>query len=158
VTSIAARCPQCGAPATDHGEITQCTADVTHIDVYDLAAVQLPITLRRKPGPEEPRTRPEGLTRGEIDGIRWARQQHHERWGARGRTIADAARRNFPWDDDAELARILLWIGSLIERTHTGVTYPPRPQGELSVLAWARVFKTAAVELAQLDLDDPRAG
>jgi hypothetical protein len=140
-------CPVCGAPATDHGGIIQCTADVTHINVYDLAAVKGPVTLRysSRPSPD-PRSRPDGLTEGERTAIGWA-WEHHGQWGGKGRSCADAMRRQFPWLDDAELARIALYFGKSIEFAHKDGSWP-----DLDVLSWGKVMLAAAVELAQLEM------
>lgn len=141
-------CPACGAPATDHGGIIQCSADVTHIDVYDLAAVKGPVTLRCKPRSLEPRPRPDGLTEGERTVIGWARKGR-ARWGGKGRGVADSMRQQFPWLDDAELARIALYFGRSIEHAHRH-GWP-----DLDVRSWAQVLQAVALELAELELDNP---
>jgi hypothetical protein len=142
-------CPACGALATDHGGILQCTANPGHIDVYDLAAVKFPVTLKRKPASLEPRTRPDGLTPGERMAIGWARK-HRARWGDKGRNLADGMRQQFPWLDDDELARIALYFGKSIEHTHRHGSWPG-----LDVISWTQILQAAAMELAYPELDDP---
>lgn len=142
-----AACRTCGAPATDRDGITQCSADVTHIHVHDLAAAKGPIVLRRRTGSLGPRPRPDGLTEGERTAIGWARERS-DRWGQKGRGVADLMRQQFPWLDDAELARIALYFGTVIEYSHRW-SCP-----DLDVASWAQVLKAAAVELASTELDE----
>ena len=140
-------CPACGAPANDLGGVLQCTADPAHIDLYDLAALELPVTLRRLAS-LEPGKRPDGLTPGERTAIGWARERQN-RWGGQGRALADVMRTQFPWHDDDELARVVLFLGKAIEHTHRHGSWP-----ELDVISWTRVLQAAAVELAHPELDD----
>jgi hypothetical protein len=144
-------CLACGAPAADHGGITQCTANPAHIDVHDLAAIKFPVTLRRKPGSPESRTRPDGLPEGERTAIGWARKSHGQ-WGGKGRGVADSMRQQWPWLDDAELARIALYFGTILEHAHGWSWHGLH---DLDVISWARVLKAAALEMAHLELDNP---
>lgn len=82
--------------------------------------------------------------------IGWARK-HHAAWGAKGRNVADSMRQQFPWHDDDELARILLWLGDSIEFTHR---HGSGDWPALDIAAWARIMQAAAVELAHLDLEN----
>jgi hypothetical protein len=142
-------CPDCGAPAVDHGGIAQCTANAAHFDVYDLAALRGPIQLQRRARSFEPRQRPDGLTQGELDAIGWARESSAAQRD-KGRGLADAMRQDFPWLDDADLARFALYAGTVISRIHKGATsWPALGPAEI-----AEVLKAAAVELAALEMTD----
>jgi hypothetical protein len=142
-------CPTCGSPVTDHGGILQCTGDPAHIEVYDLASVTGPVTLRRQPGSPEPQPRPEGLTEGERSAIGWALKRH-ARWEDQGRNLADAMRGQFPWLDDDELARITLYLGRSTEHAYRHGSW-----AGLDVISWTQILQAAAVELAHLELGDP---
>lgn len=145
-------CPDCGAPATDHGGLTQCTADPEHIDVYDLTAIKGPVTLKRKPGIPEPPTRPDELTEGERMAVGWWARKHHPRWAGRARSLADAMRRQFSWFDDDDLTRIALYMGDILS--------PPHRNGwqDMNVTEWGQVMKAVSVELAHLELNDSVSG
>lgn len=131
-------CGTCGAPAEDRGGIIQCTADVAHIDIPDLAAVRLPVTLRRKPGlPRSQRPRPDRLTPGELTAIGWARDRRTPGDGGDG--WAAALRGDFPWLPADERARLALWFGSQLEMLH-------HRDGDIGQAA--RMLTAAAVSLA----------
>lgn len=145
-----ATCPECGAPMTDHGGIRQCTANPAHIDVYDLAAIKGPVTLKCRPRSPEPPARPDGLTQGELAAVGWA-GKHHDRWPVEARGVADAMRHQWPWLDDDDLTRIALFFGHQLEHAQS---FGWR---DLDVRGWEQVLKAAAVELANLDLGRPSA-
>lgn len=140
-------CPTCGAPATDHGGIAQRTADIGHIDVYDLGQVRGPVRLRCRPGAlaRKPRPRPDSFTRGERDALGWARDAC-SRWADKGRGAADSMRSQFPWLSDVELALIALYIGESIRYTHR-FRWPDMGPEEYSAL-----YRAAAVDLADLEM------
>jgi hypothetical protein len=120
---------------------------VTHIDVYDLGAIQGPVRVACRPGSPGPRPRPDGLTPGECEAIGWARTSCSA-WMGKGRGLADAMRLDFPWLDDAELARFALYMGSQIQHMHR-FAWPELGPGEIAALC-----KAAAVELAGAETAD----